>query len=330
MKKIIATFIATILGIGVFFQLTPVSAAALPQAPAGSVYRFWNGDLQKHVMTTNYEEANGIHTSNPAWQYDGIVFRAYRMYETNDPSCGTTNSLADIHCRIECEANADLVFRFVGQNNSFFYAYAQESQYLMDTNPFWTFEGPTFCAKGKEATDSDTVKAYRYFYPAQTTHVFTASVQEKAAIDANPSWVSEGAVFTVFPAEEQNNGGSASEFADKLLNKILNANDDLQDTPTGNLQDFSIHYSIQLISLEDLYDEVTAMQAPQEVESLKMSAFQVLNLSLLYVEEAVEVLEDDSLTDDQKYNAILDLIDEYLPLLDEEVELFAEEATEYL
>lgn len=287
---------------------TKVSAADLPQEAPGSVYRFWNNDLQKHVMTIDYTEANGLNLNNPAWKYDGVVFEAY-LYNKNTQTC----------------TEGAPVYRFIGQNYAFFYAFEEEKNALM-SNPFWTLEGVVFCAKDKDNTDAGTIKAYRYYYAAQTTHVFTADATEKSAIDANPAWTSEGIAFTVKPSAVS----EKQAFVAELSMALSTASNELGEPPVNaTLAEVISYYNDVEDILNGLITEVEAIEAPEGGEPVKESAIEVLELTLEYVEAVQSVLNDDVLTDEEKTNEIIDLIDTYLPQLEAALDSFFEELAAY-
>lgn len=316
MKKLFGIMIAVFLGMTMQMQTThAVSATPLPQQPEGSVYRFWSPEYQKHVMTMGYEEANLIYTTNAAWQYDGVVFKAYQYDPADtDTICPAVASPSTFACQtIKCR-QGEPIFRFLGKNNSFFYAFGPEANDIYTRNPFWTYEGVVFCAKAADNTDAGTVKAYRYYNNSQITHVFTASDAERASINANPAWQLEGVAFSV----EAPAISPKQKYVNDLIAIFSTAEAKLQ-IPEGDMtvEELIAKYQISKSATNEAITALGQVTVPQGAEEAHAITGEVFALVGEYVDKVLLILNNTALSDTEKDNQVSDLIDEYVPAIED-------------
>lgn len=327
MKKFFGIIIATFLVVTMYTYEAQAASTPLSQQPEGSVYRFWSQEYKKHVMTMSYEEANLIHTTNPAWQYDGVVFRAFSMGEQPDNQlCTQELSPTSGKCQKTC-TEGELVFRFVGENTAFFYAFFDEAQLLFTTNPFWTYEGPVFCASAPEDLGLDRVIAYRYFNNSETTHVFTASTQERTSINIDPAWQLEGEAFVV-----REPAATAEDYFSLLNEAFLAAEVTIKQNPLGYLarEQAIIQYENIKATINSIKLDISQFNEPEGTENIQEIVVSTFELTDDYLSELLVVLNNSTFTDTEIMNEINLLINETAPQLEELLSEFEAAITEYL
>ncbi|MCA9381176.1 hypothetical protein KC678_02835 [Candidatus Dojkabacteria bacterium] len=153
---------------------TPLSGAA------GTVWRFWNPTTMAHFYTADPAEANYVRDSNPNWSYEAAVFKGY---EYTDGACVDGTEL----------------FRFYNPTVGvhFYTPSVEEKDYIIDTNPNWTYEAVAYCVMAEETTGH--VPMYQFWSDARQAHFYTIDAAEKAYVEADLGDIYrfEGIVFYV-------------------------------------------------------------------------------------------------------------------------------------
>lgn len=162
----------------------------LTKESLGSVYRFYSKESGKHVLMIDYAEANNIYKNNPAWQYEGIVFKAL-PYNRTQQQCEVLNSGISIN-------DIQPVYRFFNATESSHFVAMGSEVDIVKQNKAWQIEGVVFCAAKIGTQNQNLTDAFRFYTNQFISHVFTINLIEKSQIEQNSSYIFEGIPFKVF------------------------------------------------------------------------------------------------------------------------------------
>ena len=176
-----------------FSALAPVSLVLVTVLAAGSlvvlgaqeaeacaaVHRFYNVEAGTHFYTASEEEANRVRTSYAgAYAYEGIAYLANEV------------------------TNPDPLYRFYNKSNGshFYTASASEKAAVEATWPgVYAYEGVGFNISTADVPGGTTI--YRFYNKSNGSHFYTASAEERDAVQARWSsvYAYEGVAYHVAP-----------------------------------------------------------------------------------------------------------------------------------
>ncbi|MCA9381520.1 hypothetical protein KC678_04600, partial [Candidatus Dojkabacteria bacterium] len=150
----------------------------------GTIYRFYNPTTSSHFYTMDYNEVLYLVANNYNWDYEGAVFKAEPLNSSN--SCDSTNKP---------------IYRFYNSSTTkhFYTPSAEEKDYLIATNPNWSYEGIAYCVKNEPAASD--IPLYQFYSESLGGHFYTIDDAERDWVKSTLSqrYRYEGPVFFVSP-----------------------------------------------------------------------------------------------------------------------------------
>ena len=129
----------------------------LPSGNRSPVYRFYNATTGAHFFTISAAERDYVMSSNPKFQYEGLMFYAY-------PTSGT---------------GVSPIYRFYNTlTGSHFYTInSAERDFVITSLPNFAFEGSAWFAQTASAQGNSAM--YRFYNTQTGTHFYTISAAER-------------------------------------------------------------------------------------------------------------------------------------------------------
>jgi lysophospholipase L1-like esterase len=157
------------------------------QTPHGGdpipVHRFYSPVIYRQLLTLDENEKNYI-VNNMAdlWQYEGIVWYVYSLYENDTLP----------------------VFRFYSPElqSHLFSMDENEKNYIVENmKDVWRYESMAFFVFPNQKEDTSPI--YRMYNPSLITHFFTMDSNERDAMLSTGEWNDEGIAYYAFPRDFQ-------------------------------------------------------------------------------------------------------------------------------
>ncbi|WP_456286945.1 D-alanyl-D-alanine carboxypeptidase family protein [Microbacterium sp. JZ70] len=158
--------------------VAPAAAASASPDPSSSrpIYRFWSqGYENAHFYTLDHAEAQGLHSKDGNWTYEGTDFRVWPLASGS------------------CPAGTSPVHRFWSSayTSHFYTMNAAEADEVRRTDRNWTYEGVRFCAAAQQT--EGTVAVHRFWSPGFEKHFYTANADEAQKLrSSDRNWTYEG------------------------------------------------------------------------------------------------------------------------------------------
>jgi hypothetical protein len=137
------------------------------------VFRMYHQTQGRHFMTRDYNEAKTALNADRNWQYEAVVFYAYKA--------APSTAYKPVY-RLRRNANG-----------SYLYTTSVAERDSLKNSGAWTYEAIAFYAFNTTATTR--VPVYRFYNASVPTHLYSANSAEIASISSNPSWTNEGVKF---------------------------------------------------------------------------------------------------------------------------------------
>ncbi len=140
-----------------------VIAPVLPEeGDPGVIYRFYNGSVNSHFYTMDFNEVIYLITENPNWNFEGEVYKAIPTATGGG-----------------CTTDQNAIYRFFneGTTKHFYTDSPEEKDYLISTNPSWDYEGTAYCVP-KQANPTD-VPLYQFYSDVYGGHFYTIDPVER-------------------------------------------------------------------------------------------------------------------------------------------------------